>query len=74
MAQSQMQMDQPVGEYAALAAAATPGGKHPSTAGISPSAKRPLDRSTFERVATGVPKPMTEAEVNAGFHNLVALQ
>ena len=74
MAQSQQMMQQPIGEYAALAAASTPGGKHPVAPGTSPNAKRPLDRSTFERAAKGVPKPMSADEVNAGFHNLVQLQ
>ena len=74
--QMQQAGQQPTGEFAAMAAAmATPQGKKgPAAAGLSPGAKRPLDRSTFIRQAAGIPKPMDMPELNAGFHNLAALQ
>ena len=79
MAQSQMQMDAPVGELAQMAMAATPGGlgKHglaPAPPGTSPSAKKPLDRSTFEKKQQGIPKQLTADEMSAGFNNLASLQ
>ena len=72
-----VQMQQmPQGEFAAAAAAmATPQGKKgPAEPGLTPGAKRPLDRSTFIRQTAGIPKPMDMQELNAGFHNLMALQ
>ena len=49
-------------------------GKHAVPPGTSPSAKRPLDRSTFERAQQGVPKQLTMDEMSAGFNNLASLQ
>ena len=74
--QNQQAGQQPMGDFADMAAAmATPQGKKgPAEAGLSPSAKRPLSRTTFIRQTVGVPKPMDINELNAGFHNLMALQ
>ena len=71
----QMQQ-QPVGDFAAMAMAVTPGGlgKHAVPPGTSPSAKRPLDRSTFERAQQGIQKQLTMDEMSAGFNNLASLQ
>ena len=75
----QMQQQQaaqvPQGEFAAMAAVmATPGKKGPAEPGISPGAKRPLSRETFIRQTAGIPTPMDVNGLNAGFHNLMALQ
>ena len=66
-------MQQPVGDFAAMAMAATPGGlgKHAVPPGTSPQAKKPLDRSTFERQQKGIPKQLSVDEMSAGFNNLV---
>ena len=73
--QKQQAAQMPQGDFAAMAAAmATPGKKGPAEPGISPGAKRPLSRETFIRQTVDIPKPMDMSELNAGFHNLMALQ
>ena len=76
MAMSVQMQQMPTGDLAAAAAAmATPQGKKgPAAPGMSPGAKRPLDRATFAKQQQGVPKPMSMEDLNAGFHNLMHLQ
>ena len=59
--QMQQAGQQPMGDLATMAAAmATPQGKKgPAAPGMSPGAKRPLDRATFVKQQQGVPKPMS---------------
>ena len=75
--QMQQSGQQPTGDLAAMAAAmATPqqGKKGPAGPGLSPGAKRPLDRATFAKQQQGAPKPMSMEDLNGGFHNLMNLQ
>ena len=72
------------GDFAAMAAALTPGiamtpAPAPSTTqggratGITPNAKRPLDRATFA-VAAGGARLMSQEDLSAGFQNLASKQ